>query len=40
MMKVTVVGAIGIIALLVLAWLLLCHLNRKSNDQGSEHDPV
>ncbi len=39
-MKVTVVGAIGIVALLVVAWLLLSLLNRKSNDQRSEHYPV
>lgn len=35
-MKITVVGAIGIIALLVVAWLLLSYLKRKSNYLGSE----
>jgi hypothetical protein len=33
-MRVTVVGAIGIVALLVVVWLLLFHWNHQSN--GSE----
>ena len=39
-MKMTVVGAIGIIALVVVAWLLLSYLNQKSDKRGSEQDQV
>lgn len=39
-MKITVVGAIGIVALVVVVWLLLSHLNQKSDNRGSEQDQI
>ena len=39
-MKITIVGAIGIIALLVVVWLLLSYLSHHSTYQGPEQDPV
>lgn len=38
MMKITVVGALSIVAAIVAAVLLIRHLNSKNN-QGSEQNP-